>query len=167
MRLLGIGDATIQRLLDVLFHHNGAIIFVVIFVFCWLRRRRRAVGDVGATIAGSFSIFYAGTNYWAFQYFAWAVPFYFFLDWKRCLLLVVLTSAYIYGLYAYFCGSLILIGTWDFIGHPRWPHALLALRDVTVLGFIFVALESIGQALLHYREIPELESGVSCSQDAE
>jgi hypothetical protein len=152
MRFLGIGDAGAQSVLDLLFRHNGAIIFVLIFAFSWLRRRRQAVEDIGVTIAGTFCIFYAATNYWAYQYFAWAVPFYFFLDWKRCLLLILLTSAYIYGVYAYFCDSPLLTGAWDSAGHPQWPSSLLLLRDTVLLFFIYIATEFIIRAAIEYRK---------------
>lgn len=106
----------------ILFYHNGAIFFAFVLAFSWLRRGARTVGEVGATIAGVFCLFYAATNYWSFQYFAWAVPFYFFLDWKRCLSLIVVSSTYIYGLYAYFCESWLLSGNWEFIAHSAWPR---------------------------------------------
>jgi hypothetical protein len=150
MRLLGIGDAEAQGLLDLLFRHNGAIILVPILAFAWLRRRRRAPEDIGVTIAGTFCIFYAATNFWAYQYFAWAVPFYFFLDWKRCLLLILSTSAYIYGSYSYFCGSSVLRGTWDFIGHQQWPLFLFLLRDGVVLLFIYIAIEFLIRGAVEY-----------------
>jgi hypothetical protein len=151
MRFLGIGDAGAQHLLELLFRHNGAIILVLVLTFTWLRRRRQAVEDIGVTIAGTFCIFYAATNYWAYQYFAWAVPFYFFLDWKRCFLLLLLTSDYIYSFYSYFCGNLVLRGTWNFLGHLFWPASLLLLRDIVVLFFICIAIEFIMRAALEYR----------------
>jgi hypothetical protein len=151
MQLFGIGTSTIGRLLDFLFHHNRELILIPIFLFSWLRRRHQAIQDIGITIAGVFCIFYAATNFWAYQYFAWAVPFYFFLDWKRCSLLVVLTSSYIYGSYSYFCGTPSLSGVWDFIGHPQWPISLLALRDIVMIGFIYIAIEFIVRAAIDYR----------------
>jgi hypothetical protein len=151
MRLFGIDDADVQQLLDLLFRHNRTIILVPILTFSWLRRRRSSVKDIGATIAGTFCIFYAATNYWAYQYFAWAIPFYFFLDRKRGLLLILLTSAYIYASYSYFCGSLVLAGSWDFIGHQQWPFSILILRDVVMLFFMYIAIEFIIRAAMEYK----------------
>jgi hypothetical protein len=151
MQVLGIGDSMMHQLLDLLFRHNGAIILIPVLIFSWLRRGHQAIKDIGITIAGIFCIFYATTNYWAYQYFAWAVPFYFFLDWKRCILLIVLTSAYIYGSYSYFCGTPLLSGVWNFAGHPQWPSSLLFLRDIVMLFFIYIAIEFIVRAAIDYR----------------
>ena len=48
----------------------------------------------------------------------------------------ILASAYLYGLYAYLSGGLLLQGRWDFIGHPLWPATLVWLRDQSVLVFL-------------------------------
>ncbi len=60
MRLLGIGDAEAQQLLDVLFRHNRVIVLVPILAYACLRRRRRAMREIGVTIAGCILHFLCG-----------------------------------------------------------------------------------------------------------
>ena len=94
--------------------------------------------------------FLCGHNYWAFQYFCLGCSILFPSRFERSLLLIVLTSAYIYGLYSYFCGSWLLAGTWNFIGHPHWPPSLLLLRDFSVLLFLALAFDFLRQAVIDY-----------------
>ncbi len=53
---------------------------------------------------------------------------------------MVVTTAYVLGLYIWLCDSWILAGTWDWMGRPRWPQWILWLRDGCVLFFLGNAL---------------------------
>ncbi|MDP6977464.1 MAG: hypothetical protein QF570_02545 [Myxococcota bacterium] len=110
---------------------NSAIAIGPVLLLAWLRR-----GDVpanaatlGTTLAAGFALFYGFTNSWAFQYFAWSIPFWLLAPRWFALGASLFASAYIYGLYAWLCGDPFLLGSWDFIGKPDWPGALLAARN--------------------------------------
>jgi hypothetical protein len=101
----------------------------------WLRRNRHAPEQICATIAMAYVILLGFSDYWAFQYFAWSLPFWFFLSWRFFIPAVALASAYLYSLHWLFCGNGWLLGGWDFMGHPNLPLIVLALRDLNVLFF--------------------------------
>lgn len=102
----------------------------------WLRRSQRSPSEVCATIAVSYTFIYAFSNNWAFQYFAWALPFWFFLPIWFPILASVLGGGYIYSFYAYDCDNLFLQGRWDFVGHPYLPKVVIVFRNLTVLFFL-------------------------------
>ena len=118
-------------------------------VLIWLRRRYSDAPQVCATVAIAYVILLGFSDYWAFQYFAWALPFWFFLSWRFWVPAVSLTSTYLYSLHALFCGNPLLQGSWDFSAHPHLPSYILAIRDVSVLffflsgcAFLFAAVRS-------------------------
>ena len=115
--------------------HNTAVILIPLLMLAWLRREERTVIGIGATLAGCYAIAYGVSFRWAFQYLAWSVPFWFLAGPIFCTGATVLSGSYIYALYAYLCGDLLLRGTWDFAGHPRWPRSLTLLRDTAVAFF--------------------------------
>jgi hypothetical protein len=57
-------------------------------------------------------------------------------------------GAFIYGLYAFLCESLLLLGTWNFRGHPFWPTPIVWLRDAAVLFCFAAAAGFFGRASL-------------------
>ena len=75
----------------------------------------------------AYAILFGFSDYWAFQYFAWGLPFWFFLPRWFFIPAIVLASAYVYFLYAYLCGNLWLLGVWEFDGHPQWPFSIVAI----------------------------------------
>jgi Gpi18-like mannosyltransferase len=109
------------------------------FILSWLRRHRNSSAEVCATIAMAYVALLGFSDYWAFQYFAWSLPFWFFLPWRFSIPAISLTSAYLYSLHWFFCGSGLLLGKWDFLGHPNLPMGILLLRDATVLFFFISA----------------------------
>jgi hypothetical protein len=117
---------------------NTPVCLALVTAFAWLRRRETSPQARGASLGMAFAIFYGFTNYWAFQYFAWCVPFLLCIDLRFALPALALMSAYIYGLYAWLCESWTLRGKWDFMGHPYWPVWLLAIRNYCI-GLFFVA----------------------------
>ena len=117
---------------------NTLIALGPVALYALLRDRPRVVEAILAGLAGSYLIFYGLTNFWAFQYLAWSLPFWAILGLRIASFAHVLALLYIYGLYAWLCGSPLLLGEWDFIGKSNWPASLLTLRDANVL-FFFVA----------------------------
>ena len=119
---------------------NTLVALGPVVLYALLRDRPRNIETTLAGIGGSYFIFYGLTNFWAFQYLAWALPFWALLGFRMAGLAQVLTSLYIYGLYAWLCGSLLLLGTWDFIGQGEWPPSIRAIRDACVLFFFGAGL---------------------------
>jgi len=125
---------------------NTLIALGPVVLYALLRNRPRTIETILAGIAGSYFIFYGLTNFWAFQYLAWSLPFWAILGFRIGALAQSLTFLYIYGLYAWLCGSPLLLGSWDFIGKSDWPLSLRALRDANVLFFFAAALYLLGGA---------------------
>jgi hypothetical protein len=126
-RLPGLGAA--GRFLAA---HNTFVCLVPILLVAWLRRDCREAGELGATIFGSFMLLYGLTAHWAFQYLAWSAPFWFFRGRAYAALGSLLLSAYVYGVYAFYCGNPWLLGSWNHVAHVHWPGGLAALRDAAV-----------------------------------
>lgn len=116
--------------------HANAIALVLVVLYAFLRRRERTALGVAQTIAGCFAIFYGMIEAWAFQYFAWSVPFWFVRGPAFGLCANLLGGGYIYGLYAFVCEDAFLRAVWNFNGHPLWPEWLIFLRDGALIGFL-------------------------------
>jgi hypothetical protein len=129
------------------FQYNRIAVLIPLLVFAWLRRGDPHATYVGATITGSYTLVYALSNNWSFQYFAWSIPFWFMAGPVYFVLASLLGGAFIYALYAFDCGNLFLTGAWDFIGRPIWPRYLLTLRDCAVLFFFSSALVFLAAAI--------------------
>ena len=127
---LRIGDTGLAAALAAA---NTAVCWLPLLAFAWLRRGGIAPRVLGASVAGSFLILYGFTSFWAWQYLAWAVPFFFCLrpafTWATALLL----GGYVYAAYAFFTGSALLTGHWDFASPTAWPLGVWLLRDASVL----------------------------------
>jgi hypothetical protein len=120
---------------------NSWLIAVALaLVIIWLRRSRRSVAELSATIAGIYIIVLALSDGFSFQYFAWSLPFWFFFPRWFFIPAIVLVSGYIYFLYASLCGNPWLLGTWDFNGHPYWPWLVIAFRNAAYLLFCAAAV---------------------------
>jgi hypothetical protein len=126
---------------------NTAIVVLPILFVAWARRDRRGPLDIAANVGASYAIFHGLTNFWAFQYLAWALPLWLVSGWRFAGTTTFVSTAYVYGLYAWLCGDPWLAGTWDFIGKPHWPDAVLWLRNIAVLTFFATALALIGFAV--------------------
>ena len=118
-----------------------------ILLLVWLRRSRRTIQDMGETIAGSYCVLYGLSIYWSFQYFAWSIPFWFLARKSFAVPATILASGYIYGLYWFLCGNPWLLGEWDFMGHPFWPHTIRLLRNGALLFFFLSAWLFLAGAL--------------------
>jgi hypothetical protein len=119
--------------------HSSSIAIAAILLLCWLRRNRASPQEVCATIGMAYAILFGFSDYWAFQYFAWALPFWFFLRWWFSIPAVSLTSVYLYALHWTFCGNGWLLGKWDFLGHPNLPLLVLIIRNLAVSFFLVSA----------------------------
>lgn len=119
--------------------HSWQFALILAFLLVWLRRSRRSVPDVCATMGMLYVVVYGFSDNWAFQYFAWSLPFWFFLSPWFFGPATALGTAYIYSLYWLLCGSPWLLGKWDFIGHPYWPPLVLGFRDFAFLFFFISA----------------------------
>jgi hypothetical protein len=115
--------------------HNWFIATLLLLLLAWLRRSRRTAPEVCATIAMGYAILYGFTDNWAFQYLAWSVPFWFFLQPRFCIAATLLAGGYIYSLYWFLCGNPWLSGKWDFVGRPGWPLIVITFRNLAVLFF--------------------------------
>ena len=135
------------------YQHNMAIVLAAVVCLSFLRRSKKTVKELGVTVAQSYAILYGLSNFWSFQYLAWSIPFWFFPGKVFFAAATVLAGGYIYALYEYLCGNLLLLGKWDFIGHPYWPWYLLMMRDLAVLFFFGVAVGSIFRAMRRCRAV--------------
>src|SRR5437588_4986262 len=123
------------------FLENGWLIALALaLLITWLRRNDRRISELCATVAIVYVIVLALSDGFSFQYFAWSLPFWFFLPRWFIVATLLLVSAYIYFLYAYLCGNVWLLGFWDFNGHPQWPLSVIILRNVAYLVFCFAAV---------------------------
>jgi len=122
-----------------LLEHSWSIAIGAMLVLYWMRRNRTAPQELCATIGMAYAILFGFSDYWAFQYFAWGLPFWFFLRWWFAIPAVALTSAYLYSLHALFSGNVWLLGGWDFLAHPNLPWPILLIRDLAVGFFLLSA----------------------------
>jgi hypothetical protein len=127
---------------------NNVAIVLLISCYAWLQRHKSSSEEVGRTIAEVFIIFYGVSNFWSFQYFAWSAPFLVFLPLPLSLIVALVTSAYIYALYSLLCESPLLLGPWDFIGHPALSGTVLVFRNLSIALLASLAIWFIGTALL-------------------
>lgn len=126
---------------------NTVICVAPIVGVAWCRRRQTNGPEIAATLAACYAILYGLTNFWAFQYLAWSLPFWVVAGLRFGFSASLVSTAYIYVLYAWLCGDPFLMGVWDFTGHPHWPRSILLLRDAATLFFFATAWYTIIRAL--------------------
>ncbi len=119
--------------------NSWLIAVVAILILTWFRKDRHSAAQVCATIGMAYAILFGFSDNWAFQYFAWGLPFWFFLRRWFAIPAAFLTSAYLYSLHWLFCGNGWLRGTWDFAAHPTLPLVVLSLRNLSVFFFLVSA----------------------------
>ncbi len=127
--------------------HSWQLALLLAFLLTWLRRSRRSVPEICATIGMLYVIIYGVSDNWAFQYFAWSLPFWFFLPLWFVAPATLLASAYIYSLYWVLCGNPWLLGKWDFIGHPFWPTSVMWMRNAAYVFFFISACLFLAAAM--------------------
>jgi hypothetical protein len=126
---------------------NTWVCVVPIVLFAWLRRERRSLEAIAYGVTGSYVILYGFSNLWAFQYLAWALPFWWMAPARFSAPAQILCTLYVYGLYAWLCGDVLLLGEWDFIGRPDWPISIQVVRSLCVLFFFVAALCFLGAGM--------------------
>ncbi len=131
---------------------NTPVCFAPIAALAWLRRGRREPRALGTTLCASFALLYGTTSFFAFQYLAWSLPFWFFLDARIAAAATGLLAAYVYGVYALFTGSPLLLGRWDFVRHAAWPPLLTWLRDAGVVACFLVGWGTLARTVLRRPE---------------
>jgi hypothetical protein len=120
-------------------------------VLAVLRRRERSPIAIGATVALSYTVFYALVETWTFQYLAWGMALWLLLPWRAALVCHVVGGGFVYAVYAYVCGDPFLLATWDFAGHETWPVWLVVWRDAANLTFLGVGGWALVQAARTWR----------------
>lgn len=125
---------------------DGVVVVGLVGLFAVLRRRERTPEGMASTLAHSYALLYAFTNFFAFQYFAWSLPFWLFAGWPLALVGQALCTAYIWGLYAWLCDHWLLLGPWRFLAKPDWPGWLLFLRSACVLFLMGLGATRLVQA---------------------
>jgi len=120
------------------YEYDSIVLMVPILAFAWLRCDERGAFGIGKTVAACYAVTYGFSMRWAFQYLAWSVPFWGLAGRFWFAGATLLAGAYLYGLYAWLCGDLLLRGEWDFVGHPHWPLALVLVRDAAAVFFMAV-----------------------------
>ncbi len=116
------------------------VAFPLMLTFAFLRRRRNDAESLALTVAGSYAMFYAFTESWAFQYFAWSMPFWLVAGWRFGLAANLFAGGYIYVLYAMVCKDWLLRPVWAFHTFPNWPFGLILLRDLAHATFVIFTL---------------------------
>jgi hypothetical protein len=127
-------------------NHGDRIALVCIVAFAFLRRRERDARGLAETLAFSFALFYALIDAWAYQYFAWALPFWLLGGGVFAWCANVFAGGYIYLLYAFVCGDALLRPTWNFNGHPNWPAYLPFFREAAQWTFVVCAAVALARA---------------------
>lgn len=120
-------------------NHSWQLAVCLAWLVVWLRRSKNSVTELCATIGMLYVVTYAFSDNWSFQYFAWSIPFWFFLGRWFVITATVLGTGYIYSLYWLLCGNPWLQGRWDFVAHPQWPPVVMMFRNFAVLFFFLGA----------------------------
>ena len=139
-------------------NHSWFISILLIVLLSWLRRSYRTINQLGATIAAAYTIVYGFSNSWAFQYFAWSIPFWFFTRRWFLVSATILAGGYIYSLYWLLCGNPWLLGNWDFTPHPQWSEIVIVFRNLAVFFFFISACVFLISAV--YEQITLFRKGV-------
>lgn len=146
--VLGLANGGLARWLEA---HNGLVCGAPILLLAWLSRGHSEPRQLGVTVCGSFLLLYGLTSRFAWQYLAWSIPFWFFLDARLTAVLTAVLGSYVYGAYVVFTGSPWLQGRWNFVQHAPWPAQLDLLRDASVLLCLAVGCWILGAAALRAR----------------
>ena len=131
-----------------LLRNNTWICVAPIALVAWARRDGRSRLEIACNVGASYAIFHGLTNFWAWQYLAWALPLWWAAGWRTAMPACAVATVYVYVLYVWLCGDPWLAGSWDWLGKPHWPAWLLRLREAAVLGFFATALALVAQAIL-------------------
>ncbi len=126
--------------------HNRLVALAPIALLSWLRRGETDARGLGTTVCGCLLLFHGLTNFWAWQYLAWLLPFLYFPGPRFALASTAVIGSFVYFTYASFCGSPLLLGRWDFNAFRTWPVSFVALRDASLLFCLGSGLAFLGAA---------------------
>lgn len=146
--VLGLADALpwLGRVRDTHLAVNAWVCLLPGVLLAALRRHETTTRGIGTTVCGSFLLFHALTQAWAFQYLAWMIPFWVFVGPLFYGLATLCATGYVYAVYALLCGDPFLLGPWSFQAHPEWPRAILLLRDASLAVFAAGGIGLLGSA---------------------
>jgi len=119
---------------------NTWICLLPVAGIAWARRRDRSPLQIAGNVGAGYVVFHGLTNFWAWQYLAWALPLWLVAGGRFALPMAIATTAYVCGLYVWLTGSLVLDGSWNFLGQPQWPAWLLWARDGAQALFLATAV---------------------------
>ena len=128
--------------------HSFWVAIPILSLYGFLRRRGNDAASLAATVAGTYAIFYAFTEQWTFQYFAWSMPFWLLAGRTFAVAANVFGGGYIYALYAYLCGDWLLRPVWTIQAHPNWPVPMILLRDLAHATFVTFAIHFLASAVV-------------------
>lgn len=129
-----------ERAVRAVYLANTWICLLPIGLVAWARRHDRSALEIAGNVGAGYAVFHGLTNFWAWQYLAWALPLWLVAGRRYALPSAVAATAYVYGLDVWLTDSWVLAGDWDFLGKPRWPVWLLRLRDASFVFFFASAL---------------------------
>src|SRR5262249_5909061 len=122
-----------------LVNHGAIIVLALVLLLSFLRRSARSTIDLCATIAMIYTVVYGLSDTVTFQYFAWSIPFWFFVRPWFIVAANLLAGAYVYSLYWLLTGNPWLLGHWDFYRYPKWPPIIIFFRDVACFFFLLIS----------------------------
>lgn len=126
--------------------NSAGCALALIVLLAFLRRRSSTALELGATIAGTFALFYASISNFGTQYFAWSMPFWMLAGWRFALAANLSAGAYIYWIYAVATDDWLLRGKFDYVVH-LWPAGLTVVRDLALLTFVVFAAAGLVRAV--------------------
>lgn len=141
-----MGSPSTEQVTGAILRYNNLVLLCALAAFYSMRTRAHAPREAARTMAGGWVIFHALTNYWSFQYLAWASPLLVFLELPAFVALSLAASLYVGSLYVDVTDSILLLHPWDFIGHPYPPLHVLLFRDLAIATFLIFAVASIWSA---------------------
>ncbi|MFO0946538.1 MAG: glycosyltransferase family 87 protein [Planctomycetota bacterium] len=123
--------------------HNKTICLSLILIHSWFRRNVSTPMGLAGVVAEIYMILYGFSAYWAPQYVAWSIPFWYCVSRRFAIANTTIFTLYVYGLYVFVCENFLLRGKWDFLGHSWWPPWLFAVRDLANLYCLMVAMKTL------------------------
>ena len=120
-------------------NHGTIIVLALVLLLSFLRSSARSIMDLCATIAMIYTVVYGLGDRVTFQYFAWSIPFWFFVRPWFTVGANLLAGAYVYSLYWLLTGNPWLLGPWDFYRYTKWPSIIIFFRDSACLFFLLSA----------------------------
>lgn len=155
-----------QYLLYANWFHNKRTVIALILFHAWCQRRATTTRELGQSLAGTYMILYGVTAYWAPQYVAWSIPFWYCVGWRFASMTTLMLTVYLYGMYMFVCGNPWMLGKWDFLGRPEWPAWLVVTRDVTNLYCLALAIGFLSKDIIELIRQRQIKRALSTEPPA-